>query len=97
MAPLLLLQILKGMAFSFSNRIYIGFFSFKFEISALKLTHVQNFSQIGQKIKGSRILTMNNSEKGLITSYTPDSDDIIKAFDAFERFCAKVPSYRVWF
>ena len=36
--------------FSSSNRIY-SILWFKFKISALKLVHVQNFSQIGQKIK----------------------------------------------
>ena len=31
-----------------------------------------------------------------MTSYTSDIDILIKIFNAFERFCARVPSFKVW-
>ena len=47
------------------------------------------------KYKGSQISTSNDNEKCLITSYTRDSDDVIKIFNDFGRFCARVPSCQV--
>ena len=37
-----------------------------------------NFSQIGQKIREAQILTWNDTENCLMTSYLPHSDDVIK-------------------
>ena len=48
------------------------------------------------KDKGTRILTWNNTENGLMTSYLPPSDDVSKIFMDFERFCLRVPSCQVW-
>ena len=39
----------------------------------MKLTHVSNWT----KDKGSLISSSNDSEKGLMTSYTRDGDDVI--------------------
>ena len=65
--------------------VFLSIFSFKFEISELKLTHVQNFSQIRQKKR-----TLIDRENGLMTSYTRDGDDIIKTFMLLRDF---VPKY----
>ena len=67
-----------GKNFSFSEK--MAFFSFKtylyrsfwleFEISASELTNVPNFSAIGQD-KRTQILTWNDTENSLMTSYFP--------------------------
>ena len=62
-------------------KLYILFWS-KLRISTLKLIHVQNLSQIGQKIKDFDL--------------KHGRDDIIKIFYVFERFCARVSSCQAW-
>ena len=74
---------------------FISAFSFKFEISDSKLTHVPNFSQIGQKIKEARILTWENTQNCLMMSYLRHSDDVSKIIIDFERFCSRAPSCQV--
>ena len=61
-------KCLKEKAF-FSLKLYSYriFFVQKSKLAPKKLTHVQNFSQIGQKMKGSRILNCNNNKNGLMT------------------------------
>ena len=86
----------KKWPFSPSKLIYIEFFWLEFEISASALIPVPNFSSIGQKNKGSRILTWNNTKNGLMTSYVPPGDDVSKIFMGFDRFCPRVPSCQFW-
>ena len=62
-------------------KLYILFWS-KLRISTLKLIHVQNLSQIRQKIKDFDL--------------KHGRDDIIKVFYVFERFCARVSSCQAW-
>ena len=62
-------------------KLHILFWS-KLRISTLKLIHVQNLSQIGQKIKDFDL--------------KHGRDDMIKIFYVFERFCARVSSCQVW-
>ena len=64
--------------FSLKRYSYLLFLKFKFEISASKLTPVPNFSQIGQNIREAGILTWNDTESCLMTSYLAHSDDISK-------------------
>ena len=47
------------------------------------------------KAKESQILTSINSENCYMTSYARGSGDVIKTFNAFGRFCARVPSCQV--
>ena len=42
------------------------------------------------KDKGCQRFTSNDSKNCMITSHTRDSDDVMKTFNAFERFCAKI-------
>ena len=61
-------------------KLYILFWS-KLRISTLKLIHVQNLSQIRQKINDFDL---------------KHGGDDIKMFYIFERFCARVSSCQVW-
>ena len=47
------------------------------------------------KDKGSRILTSNDTDNCSMTSYTRDSDDVIRIFNVFERLYARVPFCQV--
>ena len=48
------------------------------------------------KDKGSSNFDWNDTENCLTTSYLPHSDDVSKIIIDFDRFCSRVPSYKVW-
>ena len=78
------------MAF-FSLKTYLyRIFWLEFEISASELTSVPNFSFIGQEIKVTRILTLNDTKNSLMTSYVPPNDDVSKILWLLRDF---VPEY----
>ena len=62
----------------------------------LKIDPCAKFQLHWTKDKGTRILTLNDTKNGLMTSYLPHSDDVSKMFIAFEKFCPRVPSFQVW-
>ena len=47
------------------------------------------------KTEEAQISTSKDSENCLMTTYIRDNDDVIKLFNAFERFCPGVPSCQV--
>ena len=71
----------------------IAFISeFKFEMSALKLTHLPNFSQVGQMIKEPEFLPRPLPE----TASWRHNHTIVTLFNIFERLCPRVLSCQVW-
>ena len=72
------------------QNVFISIFWLEFEISASELTPVPNFSSIGRKIKGTRILTWNNTKNGLMTSYLQSNDNVSNFLRLLRNF---VPEY----
>ena len=62
----------------------------------LRIDPCAKFQLNWTKDNGTHILTSNDTENSLMTSYLPPSNDVSKIFTAFERFCPRVPSYQVW-
>ena len=85
----------KKLHFSPSKRIYIGFLA-QIRNQRLRVDPCAKFQLNWTKDKRTRILTLNDTESSLVTSYLPPSDDVSKIFMSFERFCLRVPSCQVW-
>ena len=79
-----------------AQKVIISAFLAQIRNQHLKIDPCAKFSHIGQKIREARILTWNNTENCLMTSYLPHSDDVSKIIIDFERFCSRVPSCEVW-
>ena len=84
------------MALVLAQIIFISEFLAQIRNQRPKIDPSAKFQPNWTKDEGSRISTSNDSENCLMTSYTRGRDDVIKILNAFERFCARVPSYQVW-
>ena len=78
-------DFLKKWHFCRSNRIHIEFLV-QIQDQRPKIDPCIKFWPNWTKDKESRISTSNDSENCLMTSYIPDSADVIKPFNEFERF-----------
>ena len=82
--------------FSLKSYLSIPYFVFQIQDQDPKIDPCAKFQPNWTKDKGARISKSSNTENCLMMSHTHDSEEIIKIFNAFERFCSRVPSYQVW-
>ena len=75
-----------------AQNLFMSNFFIQIQTQRLKIDPCAKFQPDCTKDKGAPILTWNNTENWLMTSYLPHSDDVSKIM-AFERFCPIVLSY----